>query len=207
VSRVTLCEVRSREKTIKNTPKKKYSDCSEKKWAVMNPVWHRMKKRSPSSGQNSQLAHWWLLVHSGRACISGFHFLYCQFQLQYKWTAPVLRVNREERRLPKLVELVIPILTSGNTAGFTGLNRGPTLRASPPHTGKRLLYFRVEYCLMITVPAHKCHKSPFKHSKTIYVFTSGWVIVTVQIHDRKKLLKALKWPLQNGPSTPESSKI
>jgi hypothetical protein len=25
-----------------------------------------MKKRSPSSGQNGQLVHWWLPVHSGR---------------------------------------------------------------------------------------------------------------------------------------------
>jgi hypothetical protein len=24
-----------------------------------------MKKRNPSSGQNSQLVHWWLLVQSG----------------------------------------------------------------------------------------------------------------------------------------------
>jgi hypothetical protein len=24
-----------------------------------------MKKRSPSIGQNGQLVHWWLLVHSG----------------------------------------------------------------------------------------------------------------------------------------------
>jgi len=33
---------------------------------------------------------------------------------------------------------------------------------------------------MITVlSAHpQTPKSPFKHSKTIYVFTSGWVIVT-----------------------------
>jgi hypothetical protein len=31
----------------------------------MNPIWRRMKKRSPSSGQNGQLVHWWLLVHSG----------------------------------------------------------------------------------------------------------------------------------------------
>jgi hypothetical protein len=35
---------------------------------------------------------------------------------------------------------------------------------------------------MITVPTHKRHKRPFKHLKTIYVFTSGPVIVTVQIH-------------------------
>jgi len=37
---------------------------SKKKWTVMDPIWHRMKKRSPSSGQNGQLVHWWLLVHS-----------------------------------------------------------------------------------------------------------------------------------------------
>jgi len=35
---------------------------------------------------------------------------------------------------------------------------------------------------MITVPTHKRHKRPFKHLKTIYVFTSGPVIVTFQIH-------------------------
>jgi hypothetical protein len=62
-----------------------------------------------------------------------------------------------------------------------------------PHTHKQLLYFRIKYCLTIIVPTHKCHKSPFKHSKTIYVFTSGWVIVTVQIHSRTKLVKGLKW--------------
>jgi len=26
----------------------------------------RMKKRNPSSGQNGQLVHWWLLIHSAR---------------------------------------------------------------------------------------------------------------------------------------------
>jgi hypothetical protein len=35
---------------------------------------------------------------------------------------------------------------------------------------------------MITVPSYKRHKSPFKHSKTIYVLTSGPVMATVQIH-------------------------
>jgi hypothetical protein len=30
----------------------------------MNPIWRQMKKRTPSSGQNGQLVHWWLLVHS-----------------------------------------------------------------------------------------------------------------------------------------------
>jgi hypothetical protein len=44
---------------------------------------------------------------------------------------------------------------------------------------------------MITVPTHKHNKSPFKHWKTIYV-TSGRVIVTVEIHRRKKLLKGVK---------------
>jgi hypothetical protein len=38
---------------------------SKKKWTVMNPIQRQMKKRNPSSGQNSQLVHWWLLIHSG----------------------------------------------------------------------------------------------------------------------------------------------
>jgi hypothetical protein len=38
---------------------------SKKKRAVMNPIRRRMKKRNPSSGQNGQLVHWWLLIHSG----------------------------------------------------------------------------------------------------------------------------------------------
>jgi len=50
---------------------------------------------------------------------------------------------------------------------------------------------------MITVPTHKRHESPFTHSKTIDVFTSGPLRVTVQIHSRKKLLKGFKSPLQN----------
>jgi hypothetical protein len=32
----------------------------------MNPIWRRMKKRSPSGEQNGQLVHHWLLVHSAR---------------------------------------------------------------------------------------------------------------------------------------------
>ncbi len=75
-------------------------------------------------------------------------------------------------------------------------------RLHHPHMGKQLLYFRIEYGLMITVPTHKRLS---KHSKTIYVFTYWWVIVTVQIHSRKKVLKILKWPPQNGPSIPEST--
>jgi hypothetical protein len=31
----------------------------------MNPIRRQMKKRNPSSGQNGQLVHWWLLIHSG----------------------------------------------------------------------------------------------------------------------------------------------
>jgi hypothetical protein len=37
----------------------------KKKWNVMNPIWHRMKKCYPFSGQNDRLVHLWLLVHSG----------------------------------------------------------------------------------------------------------------------------------------------
>jgi hypothetical protein len=49
--------------------------------------------------------------------------------------------------------------------------------------------FRIEYRLMIALPTQKHHKSPFTHSKTIYVFTSGRIIVTVQIHSRRKAIK------------------
>jgi hypothetical protein len=49
---------------------------------------------------------------------------------------------------------------------------------------------------MITVPTHKYHKSTFKHSKTICVFTSERVIVTVQIHSKN-----------NGPLILERSRI
>jgi hypothetical protein len=37
---------------------------------------------------------------------------------------------------------------------------------------------------MIIVPTHTRNKIPFKQPKTIYVFTSGRVIVIVQIHSR-----------------------
>jgi hypothetical protein len=78
------------------------------------------------------------------------------------------------------------------------------LRASPPPKLETtpLFYNRMSF----NDPTHKRHKSPFKHSKSFYVFTSGRVIVTVQIHSRKKLLKGLKWPLQNGPLILERSK-
>jgi hypothetical protein len=38
---------------------------SKKKSTVMSPIRRRMKKRNPSSGQNGQLVHWWLLIDSG----------------------------------------------------------------------------------------------------------------------------------------------
>ncbi len=67
VSRVAMCEVRSKEKAAKNNPPHPESTMinNEMKWIGMNPIWHRMKKCSPSNGQNGQLMHWWLLVHSG----------------------------------------------------------------------------------------------------------------------------------------------
>jgi hypothetical protein len=45
---------------------------------------------------------------------------------------------------------------------------------------------------MITIPTDKCRKSSFKHSKTIYVFTSRPGIVTVQIHSKKEKGTKLK---------------
>jgi hypothetical protein len=39
---------------------------SKKKSTVMSPIRRQMKKRNPSGGQNGQLVHWWVLIHSGR---------------------------------------------------------------------------------------------------------------------------------------------
>jgi hypothetical protein len=52
----------------KNQKNKKKSALvnNKKNWIVMNPIWCRMKKRSPFSGQNGQLVHWMLLVHFGQ---------------------------------------------------------------------------------------------------------------------------------------------
>ncbi len=47
------------------TKKKKSTMVSSKnKSTVMSPIRRRMKKRNPSGGQNGQLVHWWLLIHS-----------------------------------------------------------------------------------------------------------------------------------------------
>jgi len=45
--------------------RKKYSGQQQKEIDYDEPIRHRMKKRNPSSGQNDQLVHWWLLIHSG----------------------------------------------------------------------------------------------------------------------------------------------
>jgi hypothetical protein len=42
----------------KEKKKVQWSTAKRKKRAMMNPIWCRMKKGSPSSGQNGQLVHW-----------------------------------------------------------------------------------------------------------------------------------------------------
>jgi hypothetical protein len=66
------------------------------------------------------------------------------------------------------------------------------LRASPPpKTVNKLLCFRIENSLMITVLTHKrVVKVPLNTQRPfIYVFTSGRVIGSGQIHSRKKAFK------------------
>jgi len=68
VSRVAMCEVRSRKNGKEQNKKKEKKSTvvsNKKKSTVMSPIRRRMKKRNPSSGQNGQLVHWWLLIHSG----------------------------------------------------------------------------------------------------------------------------------------------
>ncbi len=87
------------------------------------------------------------------------------------------------------------ILLSFALRYFFNVNGKATLSHTP--------CFGIEYSLMITLPTHECHKSSFQHSKTIYVFTSGQVIISVQIHSRKKVLEGVKmttakWTINTG---------
>jgi hypothetical protein len=57
-------------KTARNQKKKEKKNTvvsSKKKSTVMSPIRRQMKKRNPSGGQNGQLVHWWVLIHSGPA--------------------------------------------------------------------------------------------------------------------------------------------
>jgi hypothetical protein len=63
-----MCEVRSRKNGQEPKKKEKKSTVvsSKKKSTVMSPIRCQMKKRNPIGGQNGQLVHWWVLIHSGR---------------------------------------------------------------------------------------------------------------------------------------------
>ncbi len=76
---------------------------------------------------------------------------------------------------------------------------------SYPTPANNSFILKIEYRLMITVPTHKCHKKVLLNTqKTIYVFTSGRVIVTVEIHNsRTKAFKGVKmttakWTISTG---------
>jgi hypothetical protein len=63
-----MCEVRSRkngQEPKRKKEKKSTVVSSKKKSTVMSPIRRQMKKRNPSGGQNGQLVHWWVLIHSG----------------------------------------------------------------------------------------------------------------------------------------------
>jgi murein L,D-transpeptidase YafK len=63
-----MCEVRSKKNGQEQKEKNKIKNTvvsRKNKSTVMSPIRRRMKKRNPSSGQNDQLVHWWLLIHSG----------------------------------------------------------------------------------------------------------------------------------------------
>ncbi len=78
------------------------------------------------------------------------------------------------------------------------------LRASPSQDCKQLLYVTIEEGLIITMPTHNHHKIPFKHPKTIYVFTSGPLKVTACPNtQQKKGLKGVKMTSSKLKSIPE----
>jgi len=95
-------------------------------------------------------------------------------------------------RTPMLQEVLGPCEDDFRCIKIFLLKRFVTLNgvgASRPQNCTPLLYIKTEYYAMITVPTHNRHKRALKHSKTIDVFTSGAVIVNVQIHSSKKVLK------------------
>jgi len=77
--------------------------------------------------------------------------------------------------------------------------QGHILWASPPQNCKQLLYCRIEYRLMVTVPTHKRHYSPFKTLKDhlcFYIWMSNSHCPNPYLVGF--FVKGLKWPLQNG---------
>ncbi len=75
------------DKTTKNKPQKKSTMVSnQKKWTMMNPMWHRMKKRSPSSGQNSQL--------STGHCIGGCWFTLAVCRVGATWVGATCKAMK-----------------------------------------------------------------------------------------------------------------
>ncbi len=79
VSRVGMCEVRSKKNGQEPKKKKEKNTVvsSKKESTVMSPIQRQMKKRNPSGGQNDQLVHWWVLIHSGLLLVEmdGFVFI------------------------------------------------------------------------------------------------------------------------------------
>jgi len=78
-----MCHVRSRKndqeqkKKEKKEKKRKYSGQQQKEIDCDEPHPAPNEKRNPSSGQNGQLVHWWLLIHSGpknvlKICVLSF---------------------------------------------------------------------------------------------------------------------------------------
>ncbi len=58
MSKVAMCDVRSKEKRPRTQKKNTMVSC-KKKWIEMNPIRRRMKKCNPSNEQHGQLVHWW----------------------------------------------------------------------------------------------------------------------------------------------------
>ncbi len=92
---------------------------NKKKSTVMSPIWRRMKKCNPSSGQNGQLVHWWLLIHSGRALVAAGSLQPC-FQTLPEFEVSCHRRLEAEWKLPKIQEGFqrVPFSCMKNHLGF-----------------------------------------------------------------------------------------
>jgi hypothetical protein len=54
-----------------------------------------MKKRNPSSGQNGQLVHWWLLIHSGQTQATNYIGYFSYLNIGFHWGGNQFNDNLE----------------------------------------------------------------------------------------------------------------
>ncbi len=107
---------------------------SKKKWIVMNPIRRRMKKCKASSGQNGQLVHWWLLVHSGlRTWMVDFR---TRNQKQWTWMVEYRTRNQKQHWSQHVKTGIVEYKAPNQTASTTFQELDCRIFAGAKHSTK-----------------------------------------------------------------------